>query len=107
MTSLLQRYGRSPIDVAELRGRQPADPSDMRIGSEYVPPLGGVSVIQQDRVAKDHAAQLAKRGYKPWVDANARASVHAAAASQWCRLCRHSVLAMWILAVLFVGLLLA
>jgi hypothetical protein len=102
--SLLQRFGKQPIILDDT----PTDPSNLKIGSEYVPPLGGVSVIDNRFVAKNHAAKLAKRNYKPYDNKHyGNAAVHAHAASAYARLCGHSVLAIWVLVLVLAAVWLA
>jgi hypothetical protein len=64
---LLERYGTKWIDIRRLRNGSAQLPRQPVIGRDYVPPLGGVSVIDRDRVAPpSHRRSLEAAGYQPW-----------------------------------------
>jgi len=66
MKDLLEKYGTHWVDLRKLRGGKSKD--TLAIGRNYVPPLGGVSVIDEEFVAgPEHRLSLQAAGYKPWL----------------------------------------
>lgn len=66
LADLLDQFGTSWIDIRRLRGGQTATDKPLVIGRNYVPPLGGLSVIDEDRVAgPEHRHALEAAGYRP------------------------------------------
>ena len=64
MEDLLEKYGTRWIDLRKLRN---GATQALAIGRNYVPPLGGISVIEEEHVAKpQHRLRLEAAGYKPW-----------------------------------------
>lgn len=67
---LLNQYGSKWVDIAALRQRfgfEPDVAGGQDIGHIYVPPLGGISVIDPEHVAEGRAQELAAYDYKPWL----------------------------------------
>lgn len=66
LADLLDQFGTSWVDIRRLRGGQTATDGPLVIGRNYVPPLGGLSVIDEDRVAgPEHRHKLEAAGYRP------------------------------------------
>lgn len=67
MQQLLDKYGTKWIDIRRLRNGPGLPARQPVIGRNYVPPLGGVSIIDQARVAPpSHRRSLEAAGYQPW-----------------------------------------
>ena len=67
MKDLLEKYGTRWVDLRKLRDGKLRD-SKLVIGRNYVPPLGGVSVIDEEFVAgPEHRLSLEAAGFKPWL----------------------------------------
>lgn len=73
-SALLKMYGSKAVNVTEVVRHfypdaprpNPADDLDLKIGTEYVPPLGGISIIDPTRVVKrGYADKLKQAGYSP------------------------------------------
>lgn len=67
ITDLLDDFGTAWIDIRELRGgEQPPTDGPLQIGRNYAPPMGALSVIDEDRVAPpSHRHKLEAAGYNP------------------------------------------
>lgn len=73
-TALLKLYGSKAVNVTDViqhfypdaGAPKPSNPQDLQIGKEYVPPLGGISIIDPDHVVEPgYANRLRQAGYRP------------------------------------------
>jgi len=73
-SALLKLYGSKAVNVTDVMQHfypdtpapKPADAHNLKIGTEYIPPLGGISIIDPAHVANaGHANRLRQAGYRP------------------------------------------
>jgi hypothetical protein len=91
-TALLKLYGSKAVNVTDVIQHfypdagvaKPANPQDLKIGTEYVPPLGGISIIDPNHVANaGYANRLRQAGYRPQATASHQANSSREITDSW------------------------